>query len=47
MGEDSKRRKKPLVDRIKERLQDLVDDLVGTLEELVSPPPQPVPVRKR
>jgi hypothetical protein len=47
MGEDSKRRKKPLTDQIKERLQDLVDDLVGALEELVAPPPQPVPIRKR
>jgi hypothetical protein len=46
MGED-KRRKKPLTDRIKERLRDLVDDLVGTLEGLVVPQPEPVPVRIR
>jgi hypothetical protein len=46
MGED-KRRKKPLTDRIKERLRDLVDDLVGSLEGLVVPQPEPIPVRKR
>jgi hypothetical protein len=46
MGED-KRRKKPLADRIKERLRDLVDDLVGTLEGLVVPQPEPIPIRKR
>jgi hypothetical protein len=46
MGEDQ-RRKKPLTDRIKERLRDLVDDLVGTLEGLVVPQPEPVPVRIR
>ena len=47
MGED-KRRKKPLADRIKERLRDLVDDLVESLEGLVVvPQPAPIPVRKR
>ena len=46
MGEDE-RRKKPLTDRIKERLRDLVDDLVGSLEGLVVPQPEPVPVRTR
>jgi hypothetical protein len=46
MGED-KRRKKPLVDRIKERFQDFVDDLVDSLEGLVLPQPEPIPVRKR
>jgi hypothetical protein len=46
MGED-KRRKKSLGDRIKERLRDLVDDLVDTLEGLVLPQPEPIPVRKR
>jgi hypothetical protein len=46
MGEDQ-RRKKPLTDRIKERLRDLVDDVVGALEGLVVPQPEPVPVRTR
>jgi hypothetical protein len=46
MGED-KRRKKPLTDQIKERLRDLIDDLVGSLEGLVLPEPVPIPVRKR
>ena len=44
MGNDQ-RRKKPLTDRIKERLRDLVDDLVESLEGLVVPQPEPVPVR--
>jgi hypothetical protein len=44
MGED-KRRKKPLADRIKERLRDLVDELVDSLEGLVLPQPEPIPVR--
>lgn len=46
MGED-KRRKKPLTDRIKERLRDLVDDVVGAIEGLVVPQPEPVPVPVR
>jgi hypothetical protein len=46
MGEDQ-RRKKPLLDRIKERLRDLVDDVVGSLEGLVVPQPEPVPIRTR
>jgi hypothetical protein len=44
MGEDQ-RRKKPLTDRIKERLRDLVDDLVGSLEGVLLPQPEPVPIR--
>jgi len=49
MGEDhQKRPKKPLTDRIKERLQDLVDEVLETLEGLAHPPvPIPVPVRNR
>jgi len=46
MGKDQ-RRKKPLADRIKEKFRDLVDDLVDTLEGLVIPQPEPVPVRIR
>lgn len=46
MGEDQ-RRKKPLTDRIKEKLRDLVDDLVDSLEGLVVPQPEPIPVRTR
>ena len=46
MGEDE-RRKKPLRDRIEERLRDLVEDVVGALEGLVVPQPEPVPVRAR
>ena len=44
MGEND-RRKKPLTDRIKERLRDWVDDLVDSLEGLVMPQPEPIPVR--
>jgi len=47
MGEDKKRRKKPLTDRIKERLRDLIDDVMGSLEGLVLPEPVPIPIRKR
>jgi hypothetical protein len=50
MGEnDNKRPKKPLTDRIKDRLRDLVDDVLGTLEGLAHPEPQlvPIPVRTR
>lgn len=48
MGEKEKRPKKPLTDRIKERLRDMVDELVGTFEGLAHPPqPLPIPVRIR
>lgn len=47
MGEDERRKEKPLRDRIKERLRDLVDDVVGALEGLVVPQPEPVPVPVR
>jgi hypothetical protein len=47
MHETEKRPKKPLTDRIKDRLRDMVDELVGALEELASPPPMPIPVRTR
>jgi hypothetical protein len=47
MGEHDKRPKKPLTDRIKERLRDLVDEVLGTLEELAHPTPMPVPIPVR
>jgi len=48
MGEEhQKRPKKPLTDRIKDRLRDLVDEVLGTLEGLAHPPPMPVPVPVR
>lgn len=46
MGENE-RRKQPLAERIKERLRDFVDDVVGSLEGLMLPQPQPIPVRIR
>jgi hypothetical protein len=47
MGENEKRPKKPLTDRIKDRLRDMVDELVGTIESLANPPALPIPVRAR
>ena len=48
MGENEKRPKKPLTDRIKDRLRDMVDELVGTLESLANPPALlPIPARAR
>jgi hypothetical protein len=47
MGAEDKHSKKPLTDRIKERLRDLVDELVGTIEGLALPQPVPIPVRPR
>jgi hypothetical protein len=47
MGENEKRPKKPLTDRIKDRLRDMVDELVGTIEGLAHPQPLPIPVRTR
>ena len=47
MGAEDKRNEKPLTDRIKERLRDLVDELVGTIEGLTMPQPVPIPVRPR
>jgi hypothetical protein len=47
MGADEKRSAKPLTDRIKERWRDFVEELVGTLEGMVLPPPVPIPVRPR
>jgi len=44
---EDKRPKKPLTDRIKERLRDLVDEVLGTLEELAHPTPMPVPIPVR
>ena len=50
MGENhQKRPKKPLTDRIKERLRDLVDEVLEILDGIAHPPavPIPVPVRNR
>ena len=48
MGENEKHPKKPLTDRIKDRLRDMVDELVGTIESLANPPALlPIPVRAR
>lgn len=55
MGENQRRKKRnergerdeSLTDRIKEKLRDLVNDLVDSLEGLVVPQPEPVPVRTR
>lgn len=47
MGENEKRPKKSLTERIKERLRDMVDELVGTIEGLAHPQPLPIPVRTR
>jgi hypothetical protein len=47
MGEKEKRPKKPLSERIKERLRDMVDEVVGTFEGLAHPQPLPIPVRTR
>jgi hypothetical protein len=38
---------KPLHERIKERIKQLADEVVGTLEGLLNPPPAPVPVRSK
>ena len=40
-------RKKPLIDRIKDRLRDLVDDFVEALDGMFQPEPEPIPVRVR
>ena len=40
-------RDKPLNERIKERIKHLADEVVGTLEGLLNPPPEPVPVRSK
>jgi hypothetical protein len=47
MGDEAKHSKKPLTERIKERLRDLVDELVGTVEGAFLPQPVPIPVRPR
>lgn len=47
MVDHEKRPKKPLTERVKDKLRDLVDELVGTIEGLAVPPPMPVPVRPR
>jgi hypothetical protein len=46
MGEQQ-RRKKPLRERIKDRIRDLADEVVGALEGLLTPEPEPIPVRIR
>jgi hypothetical protein len=47
MGSNEKRSKKSLTDRIKERVRDFVDEVVGAIESLAEPPPVPIPVRPR
>lgn len=40
-------RNKPLHERIKERIKQLADEVVGTLEDMLNPRPAPIPVRVR
>jgi hypothetical protein len=47
MGDQQKRKKKPLQERIKDRIRDLADEVVGALEGLLNPEPEPIPVRVR
>jgi hypothetical protein len=44
---EAQSRKKPLHERIKERIKHLADEVVGTLEGLLNPEPARVPVRVR
>jgi len=41
------RSRKPITERIKDKIRGLLDELVEAIDGLLQPPPQPVPVRGR